>query len=265
MSAIALAVAAEVGVPGIAKPALDPKLQKFATVVAADLKKREGRSLVVAGEFADAALHAVVHAINAALKNVGNTVTYSEPVEPSPVDQLASLRELTEDLRDGKVDTLIIAGANPAFTAPADLDFVNALQHAKHRIHLGPYVDETAEYCHWQVPEAHFLESWGDARAYDGTTSIIQPLIEPLYAESKTLTQLLSAFLEKPNESSHDIVKGQWQKQHGGLDFETFWRRTLHDGVVAASALPPITAVLDAAGIKKAIADLAAEKADRRS
>jgi len=101
LSAIALAVAAAVGVSGIAKPALDPKLQKFATVVAADLKKHEGRSLVVAGEFADVALHAVVHAINDVLKNVGNTVTYSEPVEPSPVDQLASLRELTEDMRAG--------------------------------------------------------------------------------------------------------------------------------------------------------------------
>ncbi len=213
LSAIACAVAAELGVPGVTRPALDPKLQKFAAVVAADLKKREGRSLVVAGEFADAAVHALAHAMNAALKNVGNAVTYSEPVEPSPVDQLASLRDLAQDLRDGKVDTLIIAGANPIFTAPSDLDFVGALQKAKVRIHIGPYADETAEYCHWQVPEAHFLESWGDARAFDGTISIIQPLIEPLYAESKTVTQLLSVLAEKPGDSSHDIVKGQWQKQ----------------------------------------------------
>jgi len=251
--AMTVAVAAAVGVPGVSKPALDPRLQKFADAVGADLKKREGRSLVVAGEYAHALVHTVVHAINAALKNVGVTVTYSDPVEPTPVNQVESLRDLGAALRDGKVDVLIIGGSNPVFTAPADIDFVRMLERAKIRIHLGSHVDETAEYCQWHIPEAHFLESWGDGRAFDGTTSIIQPLIEPLYAESKTLAQVLSAFMEKPSESSHDIVKGYWQKERGGVDFDRFWRRALHDGVVAGTALPPITPSLDSAGVAMAI------------
>ena len=260
LAAIALAIAAEVGVAGISKPPLEPRVQRFATVAAADLKKKLGRGLVVAGEFAAPEVHAVVHAINAALKNVGNTVTYSEPVEANPTDHLSSLRELVRDLRDGKVDILIIAGSNPVVTAPPDLGLVSAIEKAKLTIHLGLYADETAEYCQWHVPEAHFLEAWGDGRAFDGTISIIQPLIEPLYGESKSLSQLLSAFADKPLVSSHDVVKSHWQKEKGGVDFETFWRRTLHDGVVAWSALPPVTPALDAAGVKTAADTLAAER-----
>jgi len=260
LSAIALAVAADLGVRGITKPALDPVVAKFASVAAADLKGKPGKSLVVAGEFADPKVHALVHAMNAALSNVGTTVTYSEPVEAYPLSQLASLTELVRDLLDGKVDTLIIAGANPVFTAPADLEFVKALVKAPLRIHLGPYTDETAQYCHWHVPEAHFLEAWGDARAFDGTVTIVQPLIEPLYAEAKSLSQLFSALAEKPRESSHDIVKGHWQKERPGADFVAFWRRALHDGVVRGSELPAVVPNLDGAGVQKAIADLAAEK-----
>jgi molybdopterin-containing oxidoreductase family iron-sulfur binding subunit len=260
LSAVALAVAAGVGVPGVVKGALDPKFQEFADVAAADLQKSAGKSLVVAGEFARAEIHALAHAMNAALSNVGSTVTYTEPVEPNPVDQLSSLSELTKDLRDGKVDTLVIAGANPVFTAPSDLEFVKALQNAPLRIHLGPYADETAAYCHWHVPESHFLEAWGDVRAFDGTISIVQPLIEPLYAGSKSLPQLLSALSEKPGASSHDIVKEHWRKERGGADFEIFWRRALHDGVIAASALPQVLPPLDAAGVQKVVAALLADQ-----
>jgi molybdopterin-containing oxidoreductase family iron-sulfur binding subunit len=260
LSAIALGLAAEVGVPGAAPPALDAKTKKFVTAVAADLKKREGRSVVVPGEFAAPEIHAIAHAINAALKSVGTTVAYTEPVEPKPVDQLASLTELVKDLREGKVDVLIIMGSNPVFTAPADLDFIGALQKAKLSIHLGPYADETAEYCHWHVPEAHFLEAWGDARAYDGTISIIQPLIEPLYAEAKSVGQLLAALMEQPDISSHDVVKGYWQEHRATIDFENFWRRTLHDGLFEPSFMPTITASLDPAGVKKVVETLAATK-----
>jgi molybdopterin-containing oxidoreductase family iron-sulfur binding subunit len=266
VSAMALAVAAEVGVPGVAKPdaaTLNAEAQKFAAVAARDLKGKAGRGIVVAGEFADPNLHALAHAINAALQNVGRTVTYSDPVEASPEDQLASLTELARDMRDGKVDTLIIAASNPVFTAPADLDFVAALQKVPLRIHLGLYADETAEYCHWHVPETHFLEAWGDARAFDGTISIVQPLIEPLYTEAKSFSQLLSALAEKSADSSHDIVKSRWQKQHVGPDFERFWRRALHDGVVAGSALPAITPALETAGIEKAVSGAAMGAAAR--
>ena len=261
LSSLALALAAECGVPGVAKPALDAKQQKFVTAVARDLLRNVGRSAVVAGEFAAKEVHALAHAINATLKNVGTTVIYTDPVEASPTDQLASLTDLVNDLRRGQVDTLIIAGANPIFTAPSDFDFKSAIQKAPLRIHLGPYADETAEYCQWHVPETHFLEAWGDARAFDGTISLVQPLIEPLYSESKSALQLLSALLEKPGESSHDIVKGYWQKERAGKGtFEAFWRRTLHDGFMAESALAPVVTALDATGIEKAVAVLAADK-----
>jgi molybdopterin-containing oxidoreductase family iron-sulfur binding subunit len=262
LSAIALAIAAECGVPGVQKPQLDPKLAKFAAAVGRDLKRNVGRSIVVAGEYAPKELHALAHALNAALKNVGNTVLYTEPVEANPVDQLASLGDLVNDLRRGQVDTLVIVGSNPVFTAPTDFDFRGAIQKAALRVHLGAYADETSEYCHWHVPEAHFLEAWGDARAFDGTTSIVQPLIEPLYNEAKSPLELVSALLERPGDSSHDAVKGYWQKQHTGvLPFETAWRRTLHEGVMADSALAPITALVDQSGIDKAVATLAADKA----
>ena len=262
LSAIALALAAQCGVPGVAKPALDAKLEKFATAVARDLQRNAGRSAVVAGEYAPREIHALAHAINAALKNVGTTVIYTDPVEASPTDQLASLADLVSDLRGGKVDTLIIAGANPVFTAPADLDFRAAIQKAALRVHLGLYSDETSEYCHWHVPETHFLEAWGDARAFDGTVSIVQPLIEPLYAESKSIVQLFSALLDRPSDSSHDIVKGHWQKERGAAgNFDAFWRRALHDGLVADSALAQATPALDRPSIEKAAATLAADKA----
>jgi molybdopterin-containing oxidoreductase family iron-sulfur binding subunit len=262
LSALALAIAAECGVPGTAKPALDAKLAKFAGAVGRDLKRNVGRSIIVAGEYAPKEVHALAHAINAALKNVGTTVIYTDPVEANPTDQTASLVDLVNDLRRGQVDTLVIIGSNPVFTAPADLDFRAAIQKAALRVHIGLYADETAEYCHWHVPETHFLEAWGDARAFDGTTSIVQPLIEPLYNEAKSSLQLLSALLERPGESSHDVVKGHWQKERGAAGvFETFWRRTLHDGFMADTALSPALPALDASGIDKAVAALAADKA----
>ena len=260
LSAVALAIAAECGVPGIAKPALDPKLQKFASAVARDLQQNMGRSIVVAGEYAPKELHALAHAANAALRNVGTTVIYTEPVEANPTDQMASLVDLVNDLRRGQVDTLVILGANPVFTAPSDLDFRSAIQKASLRIHLGAYADETAEYCHWHVPEAHFLEAWGDVRAFDGTVSIVQPLIEPLYLESKSAVQLMSAILERPTQSSHDIVKGYWQNERPGATFETFWRRTLHDGVMADSTLAAVSPALDPGGVQKAAGVLAEDK-----
>jgi MoCo/4Fe-4S cofactor protein with predicted Tat translocation signal len=260
LSSVALAIAAECGVTGVVKPALDPKMQKFASAVARDLLRNVGRSVVVAGEYAPKELHVLTHAINAALKNVGTTVIYTDPVEANPADQLASLTDLVNDLRRGQVDTLIIAGANPVFTAPSDLDFKAAIQKAALRVHLGHYADETAEYCHWHVPQTHFLEAWSDARAFDGTVSIVQPIILPLYAESKSAHELLSALREKPNESSHDVVKSHWQKERAGAGFDAFWRRTLHDGVMAESGLPKVAPALDASGVEKAAAALAADK-----
>lgn len=204
---------------------------------AADLRAAGAFGLVVAGEYAPAEVHALCHAINGALGALGTTVLLTDPVEAEPVDQLASLRELAADLEAGKVDTLLILGGNPVFDAPADLAFSDVIQKAAFRAHLSLHDDETSAYCIWHINEAHALESWTDARAFDGTVSIAQPLIEPLY-DGKSAHEILAAVLGWSAVKSGEVVKAAWQKRHPD-GFEAFWRRALHDGVVAGTALAP--------------------------
>ena len=150
--------------------------------LARDLQKHRGASLVIAGEQQSPAVHALAHAMNAALGNVGKTVFYTDPVEANPVDQVASLHDLVKDLDAGAVDLLLILGGNPAYNAPVELGMRDRLKKAKLRIHLGLYEDETSELCQWHLPMTHYLETWSDCRAHDGTVTIMQPLIAPLYA-----------------------------------------------------------------------------------
>jgi len=152
------------------------------------------------------------------------------------------------DIEAGQVDMLVILGGNPVYTAPADLNFAESLKKVRLRVHLGLYEDETAELCQWHVPEAHYLESWSDVRAFDGTISIIQPLIAPLY-NGRTAHELLAAFSDQPERTSYEIVRGYWMGMRGqgdSAEFEKFWRRSLHDGLIADSALPAKNAALRA-------------------
>ncbi len=209
---------------------------KWIEVMARDLDAHRGTSLVVVGDELPPALHALGHALNAALGNVGTTVAYTAPVEAVPVDQMESLRRLTADMQAGAVSTLLILGGNPVYTAPADVPFADALNKVPFRAHLSLYQDETSTLCHWHLPEAHYLEGWSDARGYDGTVSIQQPLIAPLYG-GRTSHEVLSAVLGEPR-ASHDIVRDYWKERHPKGDFTAAWRKALHDGVVADSALP---------------------------
>ncbi|MDW8353419.1 MAG: TAT-variant-translocated molybdopterin oxidoreductase [Bryobacterales bacterium] len=206
--------------------------------VAADLLQHRGRSLVVVGDQQPPTVHALAHALNEALGNVGRTVVYVEPPEADPSPQMASLRQLVDDMKAGRVETLLILGANPAYDAPADLEFARHLRNVSLRIHLGLYDDETAALCQWHVPETHYLEAWSDARAFDGTVTIQQPLIAPLYG-GKSAHEMVSAWSGKPDRSGYDIVREYWQRHYRGSDFETFWQTALHDGVVAGTASPP--------------------------
>src|SRR5204862_8204084 len=122
----------------------------------------------------------------------GSTVVYTDSVEAEPTDQLQSLRDLAGDMNAGKVDVLVFVGGNPVYTSPIDLGFADAMNKVALRVHLSLYDDETSALCHWQIPEAHVLESWSDARGYDGTASIVQPLIAPLYG-GRTAHELLAA------------------------------------------------------------------------
>ncbi len=205
-----------------------------------DLITHRGSSVVIAGDHQPPALHAVVHAINQSLGNVGKTVFYTDPVDANPVNQTQSLKDLVEDMRGAKVDVLIILGGNPAYDAPADLGFADALKSPSvpFRVHLGLYQNETAELCQWHVNEAHYLEAWGDARAYDGTVSIVQPLIAPLY-DGKSANELVAMLSGQPQTKGHEIIQAYWKTQHPGADFDTFWRKSLHDGWVEGTAFAP--------------------------
>jgi len=208
--------------------------------VVKDLNANRGASVVIAGEHQSPRVHAIAHAMNAQLGNIGKTVAYSDPVEVMPADQMASLTALVKDMNSGAVETLLIIGGNPVYDAPADLGFLAALKKVHLRAHVGAYVNETAEWCHWHVPEAHYLESWSDARAYDGTASIVQPLIAPLYG-GKTPHEVLNVVLGRGDESAHDTVRGYWQTQHKGDDFGDFWQTSLHQGMIAGTAFPEKT------------------------
>ena len=204
-----------------------------------DLQKHRGSSLVMAGQYQSPAVHALAHAMNEALGNVSKTVHYTDSLQAGPTDQLHSLRDLVNEMRAGQVDALLILGGNPAFDAPADLEFAAALEHVEFRTHLGLYENETSDLCHWHIPQNHYLESWSDARAYDGTASIIQPLIQPLY-NSKSDHELLGLLTGQVGLPTLDMVRAYWQQEGKYTDFERFWSTVLHDGLIPDTALPSL-------------------------
>jgi len=205
-----------------------------------DLTSHKGVSLVIAGEQQPPAVHALAHAINAKQGNVGKTVFYSDPVDANPVNQFESIKDLVADIDAGKVDLLVILGGNPAYDAPSDLGFADVLKSNKVplRVHLGLYQNETAELCQWHISQAHELEAWGDARAYDGTVSIIQPLIAPLYS-GKSALEFVALLSGQSDATGYDLVRAYWQKQHTGGDFDQFWRKSLHDGWIEGTTFAP--------------------------
>jgi MoCo/4Fe-4S cofactor protein with predicted Tat translocation signal len=252
-----------------------------ALAIADDLSKHQGTSLVIPGREASPQVHAFAHAMNAALGNVGKTVFYTDPLEAHSVDQTQSLRNLINDIDSGLVELLVIMGGNPTYNTPADLKLDKSRllsDKIRLRIHHGQYKDETAELCHWHIPATHYLESWSDTRAYDGTVTIVQPLIEPLY-ESKSEHELLAVFSEQYDKKAYDIIRDYWRTQAsapsaggsnqetvtrrqtagtatvaspaqastpaasptpaaGSGDFDGWWRKCLHDGFVPNTALP---------------------------
>jgi MoCo/4Fe-4S cofactor protein with predicted Tat translocation signal len=215
----------------------DEQQLNYLVGVMQDLRVHSGSSVVIAGDHQSPGVHALAHAINAKLGNVGKTVFYTDTVDAYPVNQNEWIRELVAEIRFGKVDLLVILGGNPAYDAPADLDFAELLNSNKVplRVHLGLYQNETAELCQWHINQAHELEAWGDARAYDGTVSIVQPLIAPLYG-GKSPLEFVALLSGQADATGYDLVRTYWQKQHTGADFEQFWRKSLHDGWIEGTA-----------------------------
>jgi MoCo/4Fe-4S cofactor protein with predicted Tat translocation signal len=236
-------LAAAAGVSGAGGASLSGKAASWVGPIGKDLMAHKGASLVIAGEHQPPAVHALAYAMNSALGSIGKTVEFTEPLEPNPVNELESLRDLVNDLNSGGVKFLLILGGNPVYDAPADFEFASAINQADLRVHVGLYNNETAELCHWHVPGAHYLESWSDARAYDGTIGIIQPLILPLYG-GHSAHEIITLFSDNAGKSGHDILRDYWQSQRSekGQAFETLWERSLHDGIIAGTALAPVSA-----------------------
>jgi molybdopterin-containing oxidoreductase family iron-sulfur binding subunit len=223
VGAFARQLAGLLGVGSAAGAGVDEKL---ARAVADDLLAHKGQSLVLAGETQPPPVHALAHLLNQALGNIGHTVDYIAPTETAdPADSLASL---CTAMNAGEVGTLLVLDANPAYDAPADLPFAQAMTKVPRRIHLGLYRDETAQLCDWHLPMAHALESWSDLRAWDGTVSIVQPLIEPLYA-GRSMHQLLAAMLGQPMDI-RALLQTRWHP-----DDDESWNRSLREGLIAES------------------------------
>jgi len=209
----------------------------------ADLQAHRGRVLLHPGPEQPATIHALCHGINHALGAFGATVRAIAPVEATPRSQANSLAALIADMESGKVDTLLILGVNLVYDAPADLDVAAALKKVPHAIYCGEYADETAALCTWHIPAAHEYESWGDIRAYDGTVTIQQPQVRPLYG-GYTRHEILALLLGTPKPNDYALLRDRWRQESGASDFEGFWTGALRAGIVPNSAAAPLAVSL---------------------
>jgi molybdopterin-containing oxidoreductase family iron-sulfur binding subunit len=214
--------------------------QQMLTAIAKELQAHRGTAVVIPGEDQPGVVHALAHAINEAIGAVGSTVVYTDPIAGNWVNESASLKELVSDINAGKVEFLLMLGGNPVYTSPVDSDFASILSRVPLKIYQGMYSNETAVACDWVVAGTHFLEEWSDARAANGAVSIVQPLISPLYG-GHSAHEILTVLNGQPDVSSYDLVRAFWQTQFHGVDFEAFWRRAVHDGVIAGTEFTPKT------------------------
>ncbi|HET9160225.1 MAG TPA: hypothetical protein VFN88_06405, partial [Caulobacteraceae bacterium] len=182
------------------------------------LAAAHGKALVTAGAQHPAAVQALAWRITETLGGIGTTLELRAPAAASA----ERFEALVADLRAGEVETLIILGANPVYAAPADLGFAQAMGRARLSIHAGLHLDETARAAHWHAPIEHDLETWSDARAVDGTASLIQPLVRPFYPV-RSRHALLEAVQGRPNADAHALVQDTW-RQALGADFDRAWR-----------------------------------------
>jgi len=214
----------------------------FFRALVRDLKMHRGRVVLSAGARQPAEVHALVALLNRELGANGRTLDYiAEPLERADADPIG---ELTRTMKSGGIHTLIILGGNPAYDAPADLEFVDAMEKVALKIHLAPSVDETSRLCDWHLPLSHYLESWGDALAWDGTLLTRQPLIEPLYS-GKSPQELLS-LIAGEGRSGHEIARGVLVKSFTLESFEKLWRRILHAGFAEGTKAETVEVDVDA-------------------
>jgi MoCo/4Fe-4S cofactor protein with predicted Tat translocation signal len=225
-----------------------PEQQKWLAACAADLLAHKGSSLIVAGSHLPAEVHAIVHALNVALGAVGRTVDFvALPTSPA-----STLADLVKALNAGAVKTLVVLGGNPVYNAPVDLDFASALARAGQVVRLGYHVDETSTAARQgaHIAATHFLESWGDARTYDGTIVPVQPMIQPLFG-GYTEIEILARILGETQPDSYSLVYRTHSSPAASSagEAEKSFRKFLHDGLLAGSAYPVVAVAIDAAGM----------------
>jgi molybdopterin-containing oxidoreductase family iron-sulfur binding subunit len=222
---------------------------KWVAQCAKDLLANRGQSLVVAGYRQPEAVHLLAHALNDALGNLGKTVSLL------PAEDAGAFPDLVEHLNAGQVETLVILGGNPAYNAPADVDFAAAQSKAKTIVRLGYYEDESfpARGDDWHLPAAHYLESWGDAQTSDGTLVPIQPLIAPLFG-GLTEIEVLARIGGEAVTSPYAIVRETFARYVKDANVEVAWRKFLHDGFLANSAAQPVEAKLNHVAVSEALA-----------
>ncbi|HVH54735.1 MAG TPA: TAT-variant-translocated molybdopterin oxidoreductase [Vicinamibacterales bacterium] len=220
---------------GAALPGVDPR---WIDALAKDLLANRGKGVIVAGERQPASVHAAVCALNAFLGNTGATVSYYE-TKDAALPSVSSLDSLVSAMKAGTVQTLVVLGGNPVFDAPVDFDFASALSKVPHTIALGHSVDETSARVEWHIPRAHFLESWGDARAVGGTLGVVQPLILPLF-DGRSPVELLGLMAGGQDRPGYDLVRETWKPILGEAEFDRKWNRVLHDGLLSGSELPEV-------------------------
>jgi len=202
---------------------------EWIAALAEDLLENEGASVLTAGNEHAPEVHAAVAAINSALGNAGSTVTYHEVPHFDEQDNRVAFTELVAAMSNGEVDTVVLVGTNPAYTAPGDLGFAEALENVSTSIHLSDYVNETSKLCNWHINRAHYLEAWGDGYGYTGTRSIIQPQIEPLFSGISEI-EFLNAVATGNQTKGYELVQETWRGYHRS-GFQSTWEKILHDGV----------------------------------
>jgi molybdopterin-containing oxidoreductase family iron-sulfur binding subunit len=217
---------------GDSPPDVPAEALRFAQAVATDLKANSGRALIMVGPRQPADVHALALWLNAQIKA---PIDFIAPIDNRQQNDAQSLQALASDLESGAAKTLLIVDANPAYDTPAELGLAQKIAQAAFSVHLGLHDDETAERCRWHLPLTHPLESWSDLRAFDGTASIVQPLIRPLY-DSRGAHDFLALAAGQSDMSAYQLVRQTWQTLHPGNGFDAWWKRVLHDGVIANSA-----------------------------
>jgi Fe-S-cluster-containing dehydrogenase component len=231
----AIAVANALGA-GLRDSKLPEGASRFVQAAITDLKRERDRAIVLSGRTLSAEIHALAHWIN---HELNAPMDFLEPVDRVADRTTASLADLARDLPAGKVDALFLIGVNPAFDASADLGLIERIPRARFSVHAGTHADETAPISTWHLPLSHALESWSDIRATDGTASVIQPLIQPLYA-TRSMQEIMALIATGTYAQSYDLVRQTWRAA-AAADFDAWWTRALHDGVIPDSRAQKLT------------------------